>query len=211
MANAIAPAAFSSLLVNLELAERPLYPKGAPGAVVVHQAGVVPPEFDARFCALARHYTYRMVDHSQARNPLTRHICWWYPQELDVSAMIEAAQLFLGTHDFAAFCKPRQGATTIRTLKKLEVLRPQPGTLQLNVSADAFCHSMVRSLVGAITEVGVARRDCAWIKAALASQSRVSQIPVAPAQGLTLQSVDYPALNPSELLARQSQTRQLRA
>lgn len=182
------------------------YPPNAVDALVVTTAMVVPETFDARFSALARHYVYRIVDDLAVRNPLCRNYCWWYPTPLDAAAMNASAAVLLGEHDFAAFCKPREGATTIRTLQQLETLRTAPGMMEIRVRADAFCHSMVRSLVGALTEVGRAKRDTVWLADALAAKARIPEIPVAPALGLTLTQVDYPQTE-TELLTRQQTTR----
>lgn len=194
---------------GLNLTEQPIYPPEANGAIVVTEARPVPDTFDARFSALARHYEYLIVDDRTARDPLRRNTCWWYDGALDVAAMRSAAAVLLGEHDFAAFCKPREGATTIRTLKQLEVSRSAPGQVRFEVVADAFCHSMVRSLVGALTEVGRGKRGADWILSALESTRRLPEIPLSPAGGLTLVRVDYPQA-PHELAARQKQTRQLR-
>lgn len=188
---------------------QPVYPEQAVGAVVVRDAQSVPESFDARFSALSRHYVYRIVDAPEAQNPLYRHMSWWYSHPLSELSMHEAASLLLGEHDFAAFCKPRQGATTIRTLQHLEVVRAAPGCLEIRVSADAFCHSMVRSLVGALTEIGRCKREEAWLSAALSAKQRLPEIPVAPAQGLTLAGVDYPK-TASEMASQQTKTRRLR-
>lgn len=194
---------------GLNLGEQPIYPPEANGAIVVTTARPVPDAFDARFSALARHYEYLVIDGLAARNPLTRNTCWWYGAPLDVARMHEASAGLLGEHDFAAFCKPREGATTIRTLKQLDVSRFAPGQIRFEVCADAFCHSMVRSLVGALTEVGRGKRDVAWLEQVLHSAVRIPEIPLAPAQGLTLVRVDYPQ-NPQEWEVRQQETRQMR-
>lgn len=115
------------VIPGLDLGERVAYPPGALDAIVVSGIREVPDSFDARFSALARHYVYRIVDLPELRNPLTRGTRWWYPSALDVPAMRKAAAALLGEHDFAAFCKPREGATTIRTLQELEVTRENPG------------------------------------------------------------------------------------
>lgn len=182
------------------------YPQGVADAVVVTDAFEVSPKFDARFSALSRHYSYKIVDAISARDPLNRNSCWWYGSELDAEAMNQAASVLLGEHDFAAFCKPREGATTIRTLQRLYTQRAQPGILEIQVQADAFCHSMVRSLVGALTEIGRGKRDETWLARVLEDKVRSPEIPVAPAQGLTLTQVDYPQTD-AELSARQSITR----
>lgn len=194
---------------GVELDAEIAYPPAALEAIAVVGATLVPEGFDARFSALARHYVYRIVDDLATRNPLIRNRCWWYPTRLDETAMSAGATVLLGEHDFAAFCKPREGATTIRTLKRLDVTRSAAGVIRFEVVADAFCHSMVRSLVGALTEVGRAKRDTAWLASALAAKARIPEIPVAPPQGLTLTGVDYPQ-SAAELLARQQSTRSRR-
>ena len=206
---AVLRAVLSGNLVSQFEDAPPVYSPGAAEALVVTAARVVPDSFDARFSALARHYVYRIVDDVAARNPLTRNCCWWYPTALDHGVMNESATVLLGEHDFAAFCKPREGATTIRNLQQLEALRTAPGILEIQVQADAFCHSMVRSLVGALTEVGRAKRDMSWLAGALAAKARIPEIPVAPAAGLTLTEVDYPQ-TAAELLVRQQITRSRR-
>lgn len=194
---------------GLELDSSSRYPSAATEAVIVTRLSAVPDSFDARFSALARHYEYLVIDEPVARNPLTRNTCWWCEASLDVARMHEASAVLLGEHDFAAFCKPREGATTIRTLKQLDVSRFAPGQIRFEVCADAFCHSMVRSLVGALTEVGRGKRDAAWLEQVLHSTVRIPEIPLAPAQGLALVRVDYPQ-NPQEWEARQQETRQMR-
>ncbi len=144
------------------------------------------PDFDARFSALARHYVYRLTDVPWGPPPLRRTDVVAWPRTLDVDAMAAAAELLLGEHDFAAFCRRREGATTIRTLLGLDVLR------EVDDTADAFCHSMVRSLVGALLAVGEGRRPTEWPAILLSRTERASDVPVAPAAGLTLVDVDYP-------------------
>ena len=140
----------------------PRTPRGA-GDVVVTGARIVPEAFDARFGALSRRYTYRIADADAPRNPARRATVLWLPDRLDIEAMEASAKPLLGEHDFLSYCKPRQGATTIRTLRTLEWRRaaagPDAGLVTLSVVADAFCHSMVRSLVGAGLAVGQGRPD----------------------------------------------------
>lgn len=185
------------------------YPAQAIDAIVVKKIQVVPDSFDARFSALARHYEYSIIDECSFRNPLQRRNCWWYSQALDATRMREAAAQLLGERDFAAFCKSREGATTIRTLKQLDVRRITPGQVCFYVAADAFCHSMVRCLVGALTEIGRGKRDANWLASRLDTGSRSAEIPLAPPQGLTLVGVDYPP-TPTALMLRQQETRQKR-
>ncbi len=155
------------------------------------------PDFDARFGALGRHYVYRLTDADWGPPPLRRSDTVAWGRTLDTDAMAVAAALLLGEHDFAAYCRRREGATTIRTLLALQVAR-SGDLVTLSASADAFCHSMVRSLVGALTAVGEGRRTPDWPAGLLARDERASEVPVAPAGGLTLVRVDYP---PEDMLA----------
>ena len=152
-----------------------------------------PAGFHARFSALRRHYVYKLIDNNDVIPPLSRHdVATWY-RPLDVDRMNEASTLLLGHHDFAAFCKFRQGSTTIRTLEKYEWKRSDDGLLIADVVADAFCYSMVRNLVGAVVCVADGRKDPLWISELLANKERVSDSLVFPARGLTLYQVDYPS------------------
>ena len=189
----------------------PRTPRGA-GDVVVTGARIVPEAFDARFGALSRRYTYRIADADAPRNPARRATVLWLPDRLDIEAMEASAKPLLGEHDFLSYCKPRQGATTIRTLRALEWRRaaagPDAGLVTLSVVADAFCHSMVRSLVGAGLAVGQGRRPAAWPGELLAARSRDGAAPVAPPHGLTLEEVVYPA--DDELAAQAERARATR-
>ncbi|MCZ2822460.1 tRNA pseudouridine(38-40) synthase TruA [Modestobacter sp. VKM Ac-2977] len=159
--------------------------------IAVTSAEAVTADFDARFSALARHYVYRLTDADAGPPPLRRADTVGWPRRLDVGAMQTAARLLLGQQDFAAFCRRREGATTIRTLLALDVER-DGDLVEIRASADAFCHSMVRSLVGALGAVGEGRRPAEWPSSLLARSERANDVPVAPAGGLTLLRVDYP-------------------
>ena len=152
-----------------------------------------PAGFHARFSALRRYYTYKIIDNNDVIPPLTRHdVASWY-RPLDVDLMNKASALALGHHDFAAFCKFKVGGTTIRTLEKYQWQRTSAGVLVAEVVADAFCYSMVRNLVGAVVCVADGRKDPSWIGELLANKERVSDSLVFPARGLTLYQVDYPS------------------
>ncbi|MCZ2812203.1 tRNA pseudouridine(38-40) synthase TruA [Modestobacter sp. VKM Ac-2979] len=159
--------------------------------IAVPSVEAVTADFDARFSALARHYAYRLTDADAGPPPLRRADTVGWPRRLDVGAMQTAARLLLGQQDFAAFCRRREGATTIRTLLALDVER-DGDLVEIRASADAFCHSMVRSLVGALGAVGEGRRPAEWPASLLARSDRANDVPVAPAGGLTLLRVDYP-------------------
>ena len=170
----------------------------------INNIEVAPPAFHARFSALRRYYQYRILDENKVIQPLARlNTAGWY-RPLDVDLMNEASQLLLGTHDFAAFCKYREGATTVRTLEKYEWVRDSEGYLVADVVADAFCYSMVRNLVGAVVCVADGRFEPTWIKTLLENKERVSDSLVFPARGLTLYKVDYP--DAAELLERAKKT-----
>jgi len=172
--------------------------------VRVMDVSVAPPAFHARFSALRRHYTYKILDANQVISPLHRFdVASWY-RPLDIEAMNTASALLLGDHDFAAYCKFREGATTIRQLQKFEWLRDSEGYLVGDVVADAFCYSMVRNLVGAVVCVADGRFGPEWIAQTLANKVRISDSLVFPACGLTLRQVDYPS--DAELLDRAAQT-----
>ncbi|CAN2218529.1 TruA Pseudouridylate synthase [Candidatus Nanopelagicaceae bacterium] len=152
-----------------------------------------PSGFHARFSALRRHYVYKLIDNNDVIPPLTRNdVASWY-RPLDVDRMNEASKLVLGHHDFAAFCKFREGSTTIRSLEKYEWKRRDDGMLVADIVADAFCYSMVRNLVGAVVCVADGRKEPSWIAELLANKERVSDSLVFPARGLTLYQVDYPS------------------
>jgi tRNA pseudouridine38-40 synthase len=164
--------------------------------------------FDARFSAIWRRYAYRIADHPRLVDPLARGFVLPRAKTLDLDAMNDASRLLLGEHDFAAFCRKREGATTIRTLLDLHWERDDAGIALGTVRADAFCHTMVRSLVGCLIVVGEHRRDAAWAAAVLAGRKRDQAITVARAHGLTLEEVAYPP--DAELATRARQARSMR-
>lgn len=165
---------------------------------------IAPEGFHARFSALRRHYKYQIVDSNKAINPLDRYdrASWYRP--LDLARLNAASAMLLGEHDFAAFCKFREGATTIRTLETFQWERKEDGLLVAQVVADAFCYSMVRNLVGSAVCVAEGRFEPSWIAEMLANRERISDSMVFPAEGLTLVQVDYP--NNAQLLARAALT-----
>ncbi|MGW2043844.1 tRNA pseudouridine(38-40) synthase TruA [Streptomyces sp. NPDC001858] len=157
-----------------------------------------PDGFNARFSAIWRRYAYRVTDDPGGVDPLLRSHVLWHDWPLDVDAMNEAARRLLGEHDFAAYCKRREGATTIRTLQELSLVRGADGVITATVRADAFCHNMVRSLIGALLFVGDGHRGDEWPGKVLAAGVRDSAVHVVRPHGLTLEEVGYPA---DELLA----------
>jgi tRNA pseudouridine38-40 synthase len=178
-----------------------------PEDVRVRQIVRAPAGFDARFSALRRHYAYRLSLAPYGVEPQDSRFITPWPRPLDLDAMALASRPLLGLHDFAAFCRHRPGATTIRELQRLDWAR-DADLVTAYVTADAFCWSMVRSLVGALLAVGEGRRESAWCATLLDATARSSEYSTAPARGLTLVAVDYPP--DDELAARVSVTRDRR-
>jgi tRNA pseudouridine38-40 synthase len=179
-----------------------------PPDVAVSAVEPAPADFDARFSGLARHYVYRLHDQPWGPPPLRRADVVGWHRPLDVDAMNAAAAPLLGMRDFAVFCRRREGATTIRVLTALAAERDADGLIALRASADAFCHSMVRSLVGALIAVGEGRWPVERPASLLSRERRADEVVVAPAAGLTLVAVDYPP--DDQLAARNQVTRALR-
>ena len=176
--------------------------------IVVHAVAEVSEDFDARFSALWRSYQYRLADHRSFIDPLLTQVTPRHKGELDVEAMAEAASEVQGLHDFLPFCKPREGASTIRTLHELRVVRDQDAVITIDLRADAFCHHMVRALVGGLIKVGsgswAVTRPAELIAEADAGLTPDVPMFVTPAEGLVLTEVGYPV--PEEYAARSAQT-----
>lgn len=176
--------------------------------LLISEVSRVSDDFDARFSAVGRSYRYILNDQPSTWRPCARGYEWWVPfGDLRVEEIWEAAQILMGEHDFLSFCRPREGATTIRTLRRLDVTREERGDIAILVEADAFCHSMVRSLVGALVEVGRGARDAQWIRTLIARPGRSHGVPVAPARGLTLTGVEYPPEEEWASRSRQARNR----
>jgi tRNA pseudouridine38-40 synthase len=195
----------------------------AGGTAVRRLASLLPPDvrvrgirpapdgFDARFSALWRRYAYRVCDDPAGPDPLRRHDTLAYSRPIDTGPMSQAARACLGEHDFAAFCRRRTGpaeATTIREVLALDCRRSRPGLVVVTITADAFCHNMVRALVGALLLVGEGRRAPDWVAGLLAAGVRDPAVRVLPPHGLCLEEVGYPA--DAGLASRAAATRRLR-
>jgi tRNA pseudouridine38-40 synthase len=166
----------------------------------ITKISIAPPAFHARFSALRRSYRYKILDNNQVIPPLNRaDVAPWY-RTLNLDLLNEASALLLGSNDFAAFCKFREGSTTVRILEKFSWIRDSDGFLIADVVADAFCYSMVRNLVGAVVCVADGRFEPEWVATTLKNRERISDSLVFPARGLTLYKVEYPP--DSELLER---------
>ncbi len=179
-----------------------------PHDVRVRAVSIAPAGFDARFAAVWRRYAYRLCDNAVAADPLVRRYVAAWPRRLDEVAMNAAADRLLGEHDFAAYCKKREGATTIRSLRELAWSR-DGDVLTARVVADAFCHHMVRSLVGSLIAVGEGRQPVDWPALVLRSGVRDPRVTVVAAAGLTLEEVGYPP--DEELASRVTESRRVRS
>ncbi|MET7751336.1 tRNA pseudouridine(38-40) synthase TruA [Micromonospora sp. NPDC005367] len=180
-----------------------------PVDVRVRAVTEVSAEFDARFSATFRRYEYRVTDAPYGAEPLRRHLTLAWPRPLDLDALNAAAAGLVGEHDFAAYCRRKENATTLREVTRLDWRREPDGLLIATVQADAFCQAMVRSLVGAMLVAGDGRRPVQWPASLLSHRERSSHVTVAPAHGLTLVAVGYPD-DPAEYARRAEVTRRLR-
>lgn len=183
--------------------------RALPPDVRVTRISTAPPDFDARFSAIWRRYSYRVCDDGIGPAPMDRWSVLPWHRPLRIDALNEASAALVGEHDFASFCKPRDFGTTVRELQALRWDRDADGLAVMTVQADAFCHSMVRSLVGVLLPVGDGRRAATWPAEILQSGQRHSAVTVMPAYPLVLEEVGYPA--DEQLLERQRQTRSLRS
>lgn len=180
---------------------------GAYSDVTVTRSSIAPTGFDARFSAVWRRYRYRLADEETGFDPLRRLDTTSFRGRLDAQAMDAAARTLIGLHDFAAYCKPREGATTIRTLLDYRWSRDAEGVLIAEVKADAFCHSMVRALVGACVAVGDGRLGIDELVELRDALTRTSAFKVLAARGLALVEVGYPADDLLSLRAEQTRAR----
>ena len=179
------------------------------GAIALYGVSAVPADFDARFSATGRSYMYRIYDDSPAgADPLYRGFSWGIAEKLDIEDLNRVSAQLLGLHDFLSFCKPREGATTVRELR--EVRWEREGQLvTVHISADAFCHHMVRSLVGALVRYGTGQKDEAWLLERIEKPARDSSVLLAPPQGLSLSAIHYP--QEKDYAAQASLTRRKRS
>ncbi|HLR93841.1 MAG TPA: tRNA pseudouridine(38-40) synthase TruA [Jiangellaceae bacterium] len=178
-----------------------------PSDIRVYAAQLVSTAFDARFSAVQRRYAYRVADGPIRPDPLRRAQVYWHRRPLDLEAMNTAARALVGEHDFAAYCRPRPGATTVRHVRALHWDRESDGVARASVVADAFCHNQVRAMVGALIAVGEGRAAPSWPGTVLESRVRDSAVGVAPAHGLVLEEVCYPPPEQWETRATSARSR----
>lgn len=176
--------------------------------IAVHSARVVPKSFDARFSALRRRYEYRLRGSAARRDPLTSRFTVDVAHHLDISVLQRAADELIGLNDFTSFCKAREGSTAVRDLLCFEWRVTEDGAFAARIEADAFCHSMVRAMVGAVVAVATERIDLSELIQLRDARKRTSQFAVLPAHGLSLEEIAYPA--DSDLGTRAELTRRRR-
>ena len=179
-----------------------------PSEIVVFGVESAPSDFDARFSATGRSYRYLIADALSPRSPLTARYELWVESELDEDLMQQGAKVLVGLNDFAAFCKPRDGATTIRNLKTLKVTRFSDN-LEIYLEADAFCHNQVRAMVGALIAVGQKKLSVEELSAILKGKTRVSRFKVVAPHGLALTFVEYPS--PDQFAAQAQKAKNMRS
>ena len=171
-----------------------------------------PVGIDARFSALTRTYRYRVTTAEAGASPLRVRDTAVWPKKIDLDAVQQAATALVGLHDFAAFCKPRPHATTIRDVHLFTwadvSTEEEPELYEATITADAFCWHMVRALVASCLDVGAGQQPADWVQGLLLMRARSPHVRLAPARGLTLVDVDYPA--DDELAARAAVTRDRR-
>lgn len=163
--------------------------------IAVWCAVVVPDDFDARYSAISRRYQYQ-IDATVMRAPLRRHVAWQLGHELDLPLLRLASDVLLGEHDFSAFCRvPADNpcASPVRRVFISEWQEMDPGQYRFEIAANAFCHQMVRSIVGALAQVGTGKLPPLAIEEALRHGSRENMPGVAPPEGLCLVEVGYPS------------------
>jgi len=173
-----------------------------PTDVAILKVSKAPKGFDARFSSIGRSYVYAIADANCKPNPKQTRYTLTVSKELSLEKMSAAGKKLLGLRDFGAFCKPRPGATTIRNLRKLALKRSGDGRILIEVSADAFCHNMVRALVGALIAAGEGRITPTELSKIQQEAKRTSAFKVVGPQGLTLTKISYP---PVKDLAKQAE------
>lgn len=163
--------------------------------IVVREAKLVPPDFDARRSARARTYRYTVVNRP-VPDPFLAHLAWHVAQPLNLDLLKLACDPLIGEHDFSAFCrrpKRRDGteASLVRRVQQAGWSDLGEGVLRFEITANAFCHQMIRSVVGTLVEAGLARLHAGQILGILAGRDRAAAPPLAPPHGLCLWQVDY--------------------
>jgi tRNA pseudouridine38-40 synthase len=158
--------------------------------IVARECAVVAPSFDARHSATWRRYRYTILNRP-VPDPFRDRFTWWLPDPLDLRALRLAADPFIGEHDFASFCRKREHAATVRRVLESRWNADEDGTLVYEITANAFCWQMVRSIVGLLVDVGVGRRRPGDIMGIVRAGDRNASGNIAPPRGLCLWEVGY--------------------
>jgi tRNA pseudouridine38-40 synthase len=180
---------------DLEALQRSLVKLCGP-QIVVREVAPAPPDFDALFWARSRTYRYTVLNRS-VPDPFLTRTAWHVPAPLDLDLLTLACDPFLGEHDFSAFCRrPKVGpgeepVSLVRRVLRAGWTDLGEGVLRFEIAATAFCHQMVRSVVGTIVAAGHNHLRAGDILAILRSGDRANAAPIAPSQGLCLWHVDY--------------------
>jgi tRNA pseudouridine38-40 synthase len=165
-------------------------------AIVVREAGAAPEGFDARRSAVSRTYRYTVLSRP-VPDPFLAHLSWHVDEPLDIDLLRLGCDPLVGEHDFSAFCrrpKHRDGTTAslVREVRRAMWTDLGDGLLRFEIEANAFCHQMIRSIVGTLVDVGAARRHAGDLLGIIASGDRSRASQIAPPQGLCLWAVEYP-------------------
>lgn len=163
-----------------------------PADVAVLAIGPAAPGWHPRFSAVRRYYRYTVLNQAW-RSPLDRRYALLVTAPLDLAALQAAADRLVGTHDFASFGRPTQGENTVRCVFSAQ-WRREDALLQFDIAGNAFLRGMVRSLVGALLQVGRGAWPVEQVATVLAGRDRALAAPPAPACGLCLMQVDYAAV-----------------
>ena len=175
--------------------------------IQVRKVSIVPEDFDARYSALTRRYSYTVCDSKDGLDPLNSRFVLDYRKKLDDHSMNKASQMLIGLNDFYAFCKTRDGSTTIRNLIKFKWSRKSE-VVTCEIIADAFCYSMVRGLVGAMLQVGTGKKNETWPQEIMLKRKKVTDLNVVSPKALILEEVTYP--HPSLYKSQYELTRRMR-
>jgi tRNA pseudouridine38-40 synthase len=180
--------------VDLDALQRSLVKLCGP-AIVVREVGVAGPGFDARFSAIGRTYRYTVLNRP-VPDPFLAATSWHVSVPLDVELLTLACDPFLGEHDFSAFCRrpkagPDEPVSLVRRVRRAAWTDLGEGVLRFEIEANAFCHQMVRAVVGTVVAAGHAQVRAGDIRAILKAGDRAKAAPIAPPEGLCLWHVSY--------------------
>jgi tRNA pseudouridine38-40 synthase len=178
--------------LDLEKLQRSINKLVSP-AIVVRDGAIAEPAFDARFSARGRRYRYTVLN-TPVADPFWRATAWHVEEPLDLRAMQLACDPLIGEHDFQSFCRQPNGqepGPLVRRVASADWTDLGEGRLRFEILANAFCHQMVRSVVGTLVEVGLGKRRAGEIAGILAAKRRAAAGRVAPPHGLCLHEVLY--------------------